>query len=156
MKKHVLLAMAVIMVLGSVKALAMSDQDLMDMNQQSKVEAMVRNQQMESLVDQDAKIQGSRLAEITSIRLLAFQVGNALIDADFEDGFKDTKISQIDTETHLIYVEADLAFDDNAKVNSLFKEAKRAEKDLKKIIADYGLKLKPLTQKQIAQVLNGQ
>ena len=154
MKKHVLLAMAVIMLLGTFKAMAQSEQEAMDMNQQSKVEAGIRNQQWGSLVDQDAKIQGSDISKITEIRLLSYKVGTALGKQDIPDAFKDNSFSQLDFEAHQNYVDADSS-QDGKQIAELLKSSESIEATLQSIIKNYDLTLQPLSAKEISEILNG-
>lgn len=153
MKKHVLLAMAVIMVLGSIKAMAMSEQEAMDMNQQSKVEAGIRNQQWESLVDQDTKIQGAHKAEIRDIRILSYQVGTALGEENLQNALRNNSIAQIDFEAEQNFKESDVS-ENGQHIEALLQSSRGLEKTLKEITNKYNLKLRPLTAQELRDLFN--
>ncbi|NUN04863.1 MAG: hypothetical protein HUU57_03780 [Bdellovibrio sp.] len=151
MEKHVLLAMAVIMVLGSVKALAMSDQDLMDMNQQSKVEAMVRNQQMDRLDEVahgNGQIQAAQKNHIRDLRIKSAQTINALVKLDQNSILSESGIGQVeDMLSRAFKVSKDS--ESSNLIQNAWELSELARPDLENIINVYNLKLEELSPREM-------
>lgn len=141
MKKHVLLAMAVIMVLGSIKAMAMSDEDIM--NQQTKIDAMVMNQRIannnESFVDQDFKIQAVQKTDILRINREVERVLTLLETEGPMGSLQATGIGQLSDIAQRNFDMSDIS-ENGDEINSLWLSSQEVEKDLIQIKEAFNLK----------------
>ena len=141
MKKHVLLAMSVIMVLGSIKAMAMSDEDIM--NQQTKIDAMVMNQrianQNESFVDQDSKIQAVQKMDILRINREVERVLTLLETEGPMGSLQATGIGQLSDIAQRNLDMSDIS-ENSDEINSLWLSSQEVERDLIQIKKAFNLK----------------
>ena len=154
MKKHVLLAMAVIMVLGTFKAMAQSEQEVMDMNQQSKVEAVVRNQQMGRIDEAqhgNGQIQAAQKNQIRSLREKSAQVVNALVQLDQESILSQTGIGQIDDRANRAF-SLSKDSENSSDIQTAWELSEYARPELERIIQAYSLKLEKLTLKEMTEL----
>ncbi len=154
MKKHVLLAMAVIMVLGSIKAMAMSEQEAMDMNQQSKVEAGIRNQQMDRMDEAthgNGQIQAAQKNHIRDIRIKSAQTIKALIKLDQNSILSESGIGQVDDMASRAF---DISKDseNSNDIQASWELSEYARPDLERIIKAYNLKLEKLTTQELKEL----
>lgn len=126
MKKKVLLAMAVIMVLGSVKAMALTDDEVMDMNAATKVEAVeAMNAEMANGDLTDGKIAAVQIAEIRELN----QKIDRLTSESMAEG---SGLGQLSDQADRLLRQAE-ATEDSAEINKLWIEAKELNETVLKI-----------------------
>lgn len=135
MKKKVLLAMAVIMALGSIKAMAMTEEEAMDLNALTKTFAAEENmkaQESQSVNDADGKIMAVQIDEIE-------QVGKDIQDLISElgaegSGLQENGLGQMDFLASSYEQEAKSSQNPD-QVNNLWKKAMELKEQVSEIKA---------------------
>lgn len=147
MKKNVLLAMAVIMLLGSIKALAVEDEDdAYNENQRTKIEAAqkyMREQEEEKEKEVDDAVDHAN-GTVTAVQIRDIEQVNADIDSLIDrvgtkdsglQEIQDNGLGQLSSLAEDYEKRAKAAIDDSDEVNSIWEQAMDLKVQVSKIKA---------------------
>lgn len=139
MKKKALLAMAIIMVLGSIKSMAMTEEEALDLNALTKIEAAeadLRDEEMQ-INHVDGAIMATQIDQIEQvnkdIQLLIDQVGAE------GSGLQENGLGQLSYLADTYEQQAN-ATQNPDKVNKIWKQAMELKAQVEKIKAQRGNK----------------
>lgn len=140
MKKKITLALAVIMVLGSVKAMAMTAEEAHHMNQLSKIETMAEAREGACTTCSDSELTRIAATQLMQIEQLKNEV-DELISAAGDQGssLQENSLGQISFLADTYDSEAK-ATDNANKINQIWEQAMSLQKEVTKIKARLNIK----------------
>lgn len=136
MKKKFMLVIAVIMVLGSIRAMAMTEQEAMDMNTLTKIDAIEGSFSGEchECNHEDGRIMA---VQMDSIKILKDRVDTLVNIAGDEGVLQQSSLGQMSFLADMYVTEAEQARSSDA-LNKVYESSLELEKEVRKIEKQLG------------------